>query len=100
MTIEPQTGYIRAMVGGYDFFRSEFNRAIQARRQPGSAFKPFVYIAARGGVHRGEPDRGRAGLVLVAADGRIWKPENYDREFRGATTLRHGARGISERVTG
>src|SRR6266498_4475082 len=46
LALEPQTGYIRAMVGGYDFFRSEFNRAVQARRQPGSAFKPFVYIAA------------------------------------------------------
>ena len=42
----PQTGYIRAMVGGYDFFKSEFNRAVQAHRQPGSAFKPFVYMAA------------------------------------------------------
>ncbi len=46
VTIEPQTGYVRALVGGYDFFRSEFNRAVQAKRQPGSAFKPFVYVAA------------------------------------------------------
>src|SRR5712664_4450561 len=46
VTVDPQTGYVRAMVGGYDFFRSEFNRAVQARRQPGSAFKPFVYVAA------------------------------------------------------
>src|SRR5881296_4696540 len=46
ITIEPQTGYVKAMVGGYDFLRSEFNRAVQAKRQPGSAFKPFIYIAA------------------------------------------------------
>src|SRR3989454_2818957 len=46
VTIEPQTGYVKAMVGGSDFFRSEFNRAVLARRQPGSAFKPFVFIAA------------------------------------------------------
>src|SRR5919106_123764 len=46
VTVEPHTGFVRALVGGYDFFRSEFNRAVQARRQPGSAFKPFVYIAA------------------------------------------------------
>src|SRR5262249_55469680 len=46
LAIEPQTGYVKAMVGGYDFYKSEFNRAVQARRQPGSAFKPFVYIAA------------------------------------------------------
>src|SRR5215470_8500514 len=47
ITVEPQTGYVKAMVGGSDFFRSEFNRAVQAKRQPGSAFKPFIYIAAR-----------------------------------------------------
>src|SRR5213596_3479426 len=46
VTIEAQTGYVKAMVGGYDFLRSEFNRAVQAKRQPGSAFKPFIYIAA------------------------------------------------------
>src|SRR6202022_4153601 len=46
LTIEPQTGYIKAMVGGYDFFKSEFNRAVQARRQPGSALKPFSYSPA------------------------------------------------------
>src|SRR5262249_32099878 len=46
ITVEPQTVYIKAIVGGYDFFRSEFNRAVQAKRQPGSAFKPFVYTAA------------------------------------------------------
>src|SRR5437667_6954148 len=46
VTVDPQTGHVKALVGGYDFFRSEFNRAVLARRQPGSAFKPFVYIAA------------------------------------------------------
>src|SRR5436189_3916321 len=45
VTVEPQTGHVKALVGGYDFFRSEFNRAVLARRQPGSAFKPFVFIA-------------------------------------------------------
>ena len=83
------TGYVRAMVGGYDFFRSEFNRAVQARRQPGSAFKPFIYIAAlEAGLHRGHPRRGRAGVLRRSApDGQAWKPENYDRKFRGQTTL-------------
>src|SRR5712692_9805557 len=46
VTVEPQTGYVKTMVGGSDFLRSEFNRAVQAKRQPGSAFKPFIYIAA------------------------------------------------------
>ena len=77
------------MVGGYDFFRSEFNRAVQARRQPGSAFKPFIYIAgARVGLHR-RPRRVDDAPVsyAVGPNGQAWKPENYDRKFRGPTTL-------------
>jgi penicillin-binding protein 1A len=88
LAIEPQTGYIKAMVGGYDFFKSEFNRAVQARRQPGSAFKPFVYIAAL------ETGLTPASLVddspveyAVGRNGRPWKPDNYDRTFRGIITL-------------
>ena len=77
------------MVGGYDFFRSEFNRAVQARRQPGSAFKPFIYIAAlESGLTAGHPGRGRAGVLRRRGPmARSWKPENYDRKFRGSTTL-------------
>jgi len=55
VAIDPRNGSIRAMVGGYDFARSEYNRVITARRQPGSAFKPFVYLAALGLGPRGEP---------------------------------------------
>jgi penicillin-binding protein 1A len=87
LSLEPQTGYIRAMVGGYDFFKSEFNRAVQARRQPGSAFKPFVYIAAL------ETGLTPASIVddspvqyPFGANGKIWKPDNYDRKFRGPIT--------------
>jgi 1A family penicillin-binding protein len=88
LSLDPQTGHIKAMVGGYDFFKSEFNRATQARRQPGSAFKPFVYIAAL-----------EAGLTPATVvedfpvefpgglNGKPWKPENYDRKFRGPVTL-------------
>jgi len=87
VTIEPQTGYIKAIVGGYDFFRSEFNRAVQAKRQPGSAFKPFVYIAA---LEAGYTPANRIDdspvTYPVGANG-AWKPENYDRKFRGPTTL-------------
>jgi penicillin-binding protein 1A len=87
ITVEPQTGYIKAIVGGYDFFRSEFNRAIQAKRQPGSAFKPFVYIAA---LEAGFTPASRIDdspvTYPVGANG-AWKPENYDRKFRGPTTL-------------
>ncbi len=84
--IEPQTGYVKALVGGSDFARSEFNRAVHARRQPGSAFKPFVYLAAL------EAGRTPADLVedtplSYTFGGRTWAPENYDGKFRGQITL-------------
>jgi 1A family penicillin-binding protein len=88
VTIEPQTGYVRAMVGGYDFFRSEFNRAVQARRQPGSAFKPFIYIAAlESGLTPATRVEDAPVSYAVGPSGQTWKPENYDRKFRGSTTL-------------
>src|SRR5215813_9001564 len=87
LALEPETGYIRAMVGGYDFFKSEFNRAVQAHRQPGSAFKPFVYMAAL------ESGQTPASIVddspiqyPLGGNGKIWKPDNYDRKFRGPIT--------------
>ena len=87
LTIDPQTGYIKAMVGGYDFFKSEFNRAVQARRQPGSAFKAFVYLAAL------ESGQTPASVVddspvefATGRNGKLWKPDNYDRKFRGPIT--------------
>ncbi len=87
ITIEPQTGYIKAIVGGYDFFRSEFNRAVQARRQPGSAFKPFIYLAAlEAGFTPATRIDDSPVTYPVGANG-AWKPENYDRKFRGPTTL-------------
>ena len=88
LSLDPSTGHIKAMVGGYDFFKSEFNRAIQARRQPGSAFKPFVYIAAL--------ESGLTPATVVddfpiefpgGPNGKPWKPDNYDRKFRGPVTL-------------
>jgi penicillin-binding protein 1A len=88
VTLEPQTGFVRAMVGGYDFFRSEFNRAVQARRQPGSAFKPFIYIAAlESGLTPDTRIEDAPVSYAVGPNGQPWKPENYDRRFRGPTTL-------------
>jgi penicillin-binding protein 1A len=86
VTLEPQTGHVKAIVGGYDFFRSEFNRAVQAKRQPGSAFKPFIYIAA---LESGLTPASRLDDAPVAytVGNTVWKPENYDRKFRGPTTL-------------
>src|SRR5262245_44269499 len=90
LSLDPQTGHIKAMVGGYDFFKSAFNRAGQARRQPGSAFKPFVYIAAI------ESGMTPASLVEdspieyppTGKSSKPWKPDNYDRKFRGPITYR------------
>jgi len=91
VAIDPQTGRVLAMVGGYSYALSSFNRATQARRQPGSAFKPFVYAAAL------EGDFTPASIVLDAPisfaggpNGTRWTPENYSREYYGPQTLRRG----------
>ncbi|HET7875510.1 MAG TPA: PBP1A family penicillin-binding protein [Methylomirabilota bacterium] len=87
LAIEPSTGHIKAMVGGYDFFKSEFNRAVQARRQPGSAFKPFVYIAAlEAGATPASVVDDSPVEYPTGRNGKPWKPENYDRKFRGPIT--------------
>src|SRR6266852_1030845 len=87
LALEPQTGYIKAMVGGYDFFKSEFNRAVQARRQPGSAFKPFVYLAALESGFTAASRVDDAPVSYAVGGGNVWKPANYDRKYRGSTTL-------------
>jgi penicillin-binding protein 1A len=87
VALEPHTGYLRALVGGYDFSRSQFNRATQAIRQPGSAFKPIIYATA---IQQGiSPARVLvdAPIVHEQADGKIWKPSNYDGNFWGPITL-------------
>jgi len=89
VVIDPRTGYVRAMIGGYDFRKSQFNRAWQARRQPGSAFKPFTYTVA---VMRGMPPTRMLQdepIEVPQADGKIWKPENYDKKWHGAITARY-----------
>ena len=88
VTLDPRTGYIRAMIGGYDFKQSQFNRAWQARRQPGSAFKPFIYTAALASG-KTPADIIVDGPVSFDIPGfRVWKPRNYDGQFRGPVTLR------------
>jgi penicillin-binding protein 1A len=93
LALDPRTGQIKAMVGGYDFQRSKFNRAIQARRQPGSAFKPFVYAAAfdlgltPSTIFEDSPISFPA---TIDGEQKEWSPENYDQTFRGPVTLRQG----------
>ena len=89
ISIDPITGYTRAMVGGYDFKRSEFNRAIQARRQPGSAFKPFVYGAAiDSGLTAATVIEDAPISYNIPGWDKDWTPENYDGKFYGPMTLR------------
>lgn len=89
---DPETGHVRAMVGGRDFNHSEFNRATLARRQAGSAFKPIVYAAAlQSGIPASEVMLD-APVVVDQPDGTKWRPSNYEPGFEGYMTLRHGLR--------
>ncbi len=91
VAIDPFTGRVLSMVGGYSFTQSQFNRAIQARRQPGSAFKPFVYAAAL------DNDYTPVSIILDApfvasgdSEMRFYRPQNYSEVFYGPSTLRRG----------
>jgi penicillin-binding protein 1A len=92
VSLDPRSGAVLALVGGYDYFHSKFNRAVQAKRQPGSGFKPFIYSAAL--------DAGYTPATLVndtpvviqdpSLPAGFWKPANYGHKFHGPTPLRQG----------
>jgi len=89
VAIQPETGAIKAMVGGYDFHKSEFNRVTQAKRQPGSAFKPFIYASA---IDNGYT---AADIIIDApviykdpSKEQDWKPKNFSNKFYGPITIR------------
>ncbi|OGD35843.1 MAG: hypothetical protein A2V45_11100 [Candidatus Aminicenantes bacterium RBG_19FT_COMBO_58_17] len=91
LAIDPRSGQIKAMVGGYSFQRSEWNRATQAQRQAGSAIKPILYTAAL--------DNGFTPSTIIRDEpvefpdkwlGEAWSPKNYDRKYKGAVTVRMG----------
>lgn len=90
LSLEAETGHVKAMVGGSDFKQSSFNRAIQSRRQPGSAFKPLIYAAA---IDKGyTPASVLIDSPIVYKDVERnfkWKPQNYDKQFQGPTLLRN-----------
>ena len=94
IALDPRTGEIRAMVGGRDYRASQFNRAVMAERQPGSAFKPFVYMAAlRPGGRRGRVLTAAsfvedAPIAIAVADGPPWAPRNFDGRHEGRVTVR------------
>jgi penicillin-binding protein 1A len=103
LALDPHSGLIKAMVGGYDFRRSQFNRVLQARRQPGSAMKPLIYAAAL--------DKGFTPATVVLDAPLIfrfrqpngilkeWAPQNYSREFAGPTTVRQALSKSNNIVT-
>ena len=88
VAMDPKSGAIRAMVGGYDFKKSQFNRAMQARRNAGSAFKPIIYAAA---IDKGMTPASiidDAPVEYESGKERAWAPKNYDNIYRGAVTMR------------
>lgn len=88
VSLDPQDGAVKALVGGFDFNRAEFNRAVYAKRQPGSSFKPFIYSAAL------EKGFTLASLVndvpiaIVDGSNKLWTPKNYKRQYHGPTRIR------------
>lgn len=91
VALDPHTGRLLAMSGGYDYRVSEFNRASQANRQPGSAFKPFVYLAALDAGYAPTTRILDAPLVVDQGEGKPkWKPANYTKRFYGPSIMRVG----------
>ena len=91
VVMDPYTGRVLALSGGFSFKKSEFNRATQALRQPGSAFKPFVYALALENNYTPTSLILDAPIVLKQGkDLKMWKPENYGKKFYGLSTLRVG----------
>jgi len=94
IAVQPQTGEIKAMVGGRDYRVSQFNRVTQAFRQPGSVFKPFVYLAAFERTEHGGPVIQPNSMLddepfEWAYDNQVWSPTNYKGEYFGRVTVRH-----------
>ncbi len=89
LSIEAETGHVKAMIGGRDYMNSQFNRAIQSKRQPGSAFKPIIYAAA---LDRGYTPASviiDSPIVFNDSSSKLWKPHNYSEKFYGPTLFRY-----------
>lgn len=89
VSMDPNTGRVLAMTGGFSYYQSQFNRATQAYRQPGSSFKPFVYAAALDNGYTPASVILDAPISLVSG-GKLWEPKNYSGEGAGPSTLRLG----------
>jgi len=99
VAIDPRNGHILAMIGGRDFSESKYNRAVQAIRQPGSAFKPIVYTAAVDNGYMPSYEKLNQPVVVELGDGTRWTPHNYDESISGKTTLREALRRSLNLVT-
>jgi penicillin-binding protein 1A len=89
IAIEVHTGHVKAMVGGLDFWKNQYNRASQAKRQPGSAFKPFVYVTAfENGMLSQDKVFDSPISFRGAQQGKVWSPKNYDGKYYGPVTLK------------
>jgi len=88
IALDPESGEVKALVGGVDFHRSQFNRAVQARRQPGSAFKPLVYAAALDQGYTATTMVEDAPISLPDGRGGEWTPKNFDDKYMGRVPLR------------
>lgn len=97
VALDPQNGAILALVGGFDFNQSKFNRVVQADRQPGSGFKPFIYAAALAKGYTLASVFNDAPIVFeIPGQDTLWRPQNDDHTFRGPTTLRNAlARSVN-----
>ncbi|TMJ40031.1 MAG: penicillin-binding protein 1A [Alphaproteobacteria bacterium] len=90
VAMDPHTGRVLALVGGFSYGKSQFNRAVQALRQPGSSFKPFVYAAALDNGYTPSSVILDAPIEFKMSNGEIWKPKNYTDKYYGPSTLRRG----------
>ena len=103
IVLDPASGQVRALVGGRDYRTSQFNRAVLARRQPGSAFKPFVYLAAITPRRDGPLFTAASMLddspLTMVVDGKPWTPKNYDERYQGPVTVRRALEGSINTAT-
>jgi penicillin-binding protein 1A len=90
VAMDPHTGRVLSMVGGFSYGSSQFNRAVQAQRQPGSAFKPIVYAAALDSGYTPSSVILDAPIEFKLSNGKVWRPKNYGEKFYGPSTLRRG----------
>jgi len=90
VALDPHTGRVHALVGGFSYGKSQFNRAVQAKRQPGSAFKPFVYAAALDNGYSPASLVMDEEIEITVPGQEVWRPKNYGGKFYGPSTLRLG----------